>query len=498
MEKGRKVATLYTCFARLLAPGISGAAGLAAAALVLAASGCGQSEPVRTSVFLTVISGIRADHASAYGYRKATTPALDALAKEGTLFENAFTPASWGTSAQASLATGLYLAEHGVTFEHPILDASFETLAEKLKENGYATFAVSTDPAVGPDNGFDQGFDTFTGIGPEDEPSPDEGAATAETALIKWLESRKSRAETRPFFATVVLTNPRLPFNPPGEYRDRFLDNPMPLPQLDRLTQLWLPFARQLTLGVASLTPDEMAAFTALYDGEIAYADYRLGRMVEALRTAGVLEETLVIVTSDSGEDLGDHGLLADASRVYDSIARVPLVVRLPGKVPAGQRIADQVQTLDLGKMILATTAPGTGEAAPRASGALLMEPRPAAVIEGHYDPGALLYYRSVMPGADVSVYELNMVALRTPEYKYIVTSKGTGALFDLKADPGERTSVLAERAAKIPDLQSKLGAWVAGVNRSRPGAAEAVRAPAPPTDSRRPTPPAPGTAPAR
>ncbi|HEY3176872.1 MAG TPA: sulfatase [Candidatus Polarisedimenticolia bacterium] len=480
------MATLYITRFRRLPPVLTIAACLA----LSSAGGCGGRGPVSPNVLLVVVSGVRADHVSAYGYKKPTTPSLDALAKEGTLFENAITPAPWGPSAQASMATGLYMAEHGVTFDHPALEASFETLAEKLKKAGFSTLAVSTDPAVGPDTGFGQGFDSFTGIGPEDEPSPDDGAASAESALVHWLESRADQARETPFFATVLLTNSRLPFNPPGEYRDRFLDRPAPLPQIEKLTQLWLPFARQFTLGAARLTPDEMAVLIALYDGEIAYADYRLGRIVETLKDAGLLDETLVVVTSDSGDDLGDHGLLSDASRVYDSIVHVPLVMRLPGKVPPGERVADQVQTLDIGKSILALAArPGTGQpsAAPRSP---LMDRRPTAVIESRFDPGALRYYRSIMPGADTSVYELNMVAVRTQENKYIITSKGTGALFDLRADPGEHKSVLADQAAKIPDLQARLSAWTALLNRPRPEAA-AQKGPAP-------SPPPPTPAPAK
>jgi len=450
------VATLYST--------LLGRLGLTTALVfVVSSTGCGTPEPVRPNVLLVVISGLRADHVSSYGYRRVTTPTIDSLAKGGALFQYALTSSPWGPAAQASIATGLYQAEHGVAFEHPILNDSFQTLAEKLKESGYETFTVSTSSEIAPETGFAQGVDSFIGIQPEQEGSPDDGAAAAESALSKWIEEHAGKNASHPFFAAALFTNPHLPFNPPGEYRDKFIEKQIPQPRLDQLTQLWLPFARQYTLGAAELNPDEMAAFVSLYDGEVAYADYRLSRVIEALGRAGLKDDTLIIVTSDTGEDLGDHGMIADTSRLYDSIIRVPLVMNLPGKIQAGQRIADQVQTLDIIKTVMALTAkPAADRPAPAGDGTEMMARRAAAITEARFDPGAVKYYETILPGKDLSTYKMNMVAVRTLEEKYIVTSAGTGALFDLKSDPSEQKSVLAERMTQAGELQTKLNAWAA------------------------------------
>lgn len=399
-EKAKNVATLYSTLLRRLArPSV----------LVLSVvlfSGCGAPEPVRPNVLLVIISGLRADHVSSYGYRRVTTPAVDSLAKSGALYQNAVTSSPWGPAAHASIVTGLYQAEHGVAFEHPVLDGSFQTLAEKLKDAGYDTFAVSTSSEIGSEAGFGQGIDSFIGIQPEQEGSPDDGAAAAESAVTKWIEGRASKGAKNPFFACAVFTNPRLPLNPPGEYRDKFIEKQIPLPRLDQLAQLWLPFARQFTLGAAALSPDEMAAFVSLYDGEVAYADYRLSRVIDTLQRTGLLNDTLVIVTSDAGEDLGDHGLIADTTRLYDSIIHVPLVMSLPGKIQPGQRIADQVQTVDIMKTVLALAAPPAAQGSvPAGDGASLMGRRAAAITEARFDPGALRYYRTILPGKDLSPY---------------------------------------------------------------------------------------------
>ena len=435
--------------------GGSTAIGAALVATAVAAMGCSGRDP-RPNVLLVVVTGLRADHVSSYGYPRTTTPSIDALAAEGALFQTAIAPAGWGPSSQASMLTGLYPSEHAVSFDHPIIEGSLQTVAEGLKASGYATFAASADPAIGPRSGFGQGFDRFVEIDPAAEGLPDEGASRVESELLGWLDSRAS--DGSPFFAYLVMVNPQLPFNPPGEYRQKYLDRPVPLPRLERLSELWIPFARQINLEVATISEDDLRAMTGLYDGEVGYADYRLGRIVEGLRGDGLLDGTLVIVTSDAGEDLAEHGVIADASSLFDSIIHVPLVMRLPERIAAGLRVADQVQTHDVAGAIAKLTAadwrPGSGEPP--------MPLRAVAVSEARFEPAALRYYQSIAPGVDLSPYERNLLSVRTPELKYVLTSRNTAALFDLKADPGERASVLDSRQDDAAQMAGRLGEWIA------------------------------------
>jgi arylsulfatase A-like enzyme len=446
-----------------------------AALASLPLAGCGRSRPERPNVLLVIVSGARPDHMSAYGYPRATTPALQKLAAGGTLYENAITTAPWSLTAQASLVTGLYPSEHQVDFAHPVLEAALQTLAEKMKSAGYDTFGVSTDDLIGQGTGFTQGFDLFKELHPAAQGLPDEGGAAAESELLSWMGGRQ-KDTPRPFFAQVVLSNPHLPFNPQGEYQQKFIEHPIPQPRLEQLTQFWIPFARQFTLGMVQLTPDEKDALVSLYDGEIAYADYRLGRMVDALEKDRVLDDTLVVVAGDAGDDLGDHGQLSDVSYVWDSVVRVPLMLRLPERVPAGKKEAGQVQTIDLMEAIDRLTAPwkgSTGVSEP------VVRPRPAAIIEARYEPGAIAYYQRVMPAGDVAVFQRNLLAVRTPELKYILSSQGGEGLFDLVADPRETRSVAAERLPEAREMSARLNAWAAAL-RPPPGAAARGGTPAP------------------
>jgi len=440
------------------------AAPIAALTVVCAlTAGCGAGGQQRPNVLLVVISNLRADHISAAGYRRATTPNIDAIAAKGTFYETAVSPAPWTLAAHASILTGLFPAEHAVVYEHPVLEESLDTLPETLQAAGYATVAVSTESAIGQANGFGQGFETFTELHPEQEGSPDDGAARAESALTDWLGERKGTFRDKPFFAYVVLSNPALPFSPPGEYRQQFLDKALPLPHLDRLTQLWIPWARQYSLGLVTPSAEEMGALVSLYDGEIGYADYRLGRIVAALDDMGLGDDTLVVVTSDHGEDLGDHGMLSDTANLYDSVVRVPLVMSLPGRIAEGRRVTDQVETVDLMGAIVALTAKDAPAALPTAGP---ITPRQAAFMEARYDPAAIRYYASVMPGADVSIYERHLAGVRTSEFKYILTSRNTETLFDLQADPGENSPAVNSHPEEAERLRARIGTWVASLRK--------------------------------
>ncbi len=410
---------------------------------------------------------------SVYGYRRQTTPNAEELARSGTAFENAIATAPWRLTSQATLMTGLFPSEHGAVFNSPSLNPALETLAEKMKAEGYATLGVTTDAIISSQSGFDQGFDTFIEIRPEEDGLTDSGSSRAETELLRWIEGR-SGATGQPFFAYVLLTNPQLPFNPPGEYVEAFLERPLRAARLEQLTQYWIPFARQFTIGAAELTPEDLGALVALYDGEVSYADHRIGRVVESLREIGILDDTLVVLTSDVGEDLGDHGLLADASSLYDTMVHVPLVMRLPGIVAAGERVAAQVQTVDLVKAIGQMVKPAT----PLTEGISPMPLRPVAVSEARVDLEALGYYRRVKPDEDLSVLERNLLAVRTNEFKYILTSRGTAALFDLGADPGETESVLNQNTEVAQELMGKLNQWASAL--SRPAGLPAANLPVP------------------
>jgi arylsulfatase A-like enzyme len=284
--------------------------GLSLGATCLALSGCNQIEtkprplPTGPSVVLVTVDTLRADYVGAYQAGKHTeTPTLDALAAEGVRFANAVATAPLTLPSHTSIMTGLYPPHHGVR-DDAVFHAApeLETVAERFQAAGYATGAVVGAALLDAKFGLAQGFDDYDG------PAPGSGAAPG------GLEERKAADVTdralaflagadRPFFLWVHYYDPHADYAPPAPYRERFAKN--------------------------------------LYAGEVAYVDAQLGRLIAALRERGQLERTIVCVTADHGEGLGEHGELEHGYFVFESTLHVPWIVRGPG-IPAG-RVVDAV-----------------------------------------------------------------------------------------------------------------------------------------------------------
>jgi arylsulfatase A-like enzyme/Flp pilus assembly protein TadD len=277
---------------------------------LLALAGCNRisstpSRPQTPNLLLVTIDTLRADHVGAYGASGAKTPVLDRLAAEGRRFTTAIASAPLTLPSHASILTGLYPPHHGVRYNGiSRLQPSFETLTERLHDAGYATGAVVGSYVLAARYGLDQGFehyddDTRAHGNPAERP-----AVEVSDAAIAWLE----RAE-RPFFLWVHYYDPHEKYAPPEPFRSAFAGRP--------------------------------------YDGEIAYVDSELGRLIGALATRGELERTLIAVTADHGESLGEHSELTHSYSLYDAVLAVPLVFRGPG-VAAGPPLEGVVRTVDL------------------------------------------------------------------------------------------------------------------------------------------------------
>ena len=289
---------------------------LVAAPLVLAAIGAGVWLIRRPppNVLLVTIDTLRADHVGAYGYSAAATPVLDELAHRGVRFASVESAAPLTGPSHATILTGQYPPRHGVRENVSfLLEPGQTTLATRLRRRGYHTGAFVGAYPVAAGFGFGQGFDHFSeglhanpGIGQGAERPANEVA----DAAVDWL-----RAAAPPFFAWVHFYDPHAPYAPPPPFRERFADRP--------------------------------------YDGEIAFTDEQLGRVVGALREAGHAEDTLVLVLADHGEGLREHEEAGHGILIYESTLRVPLIVSGPG-VPRGLVVNDAVGTVDVVPTLLA------------------------------------------------------------------------------------------------------------------------------------------------
>jgi arylsulfatase A-like enzyme len=299
------------------------------------------------NIVLVLLDTLRADRTSAYGYARDTTPHLAALARRGLVFEEAHATASWTWPSTASILTGLLPEEHGVqdaasSFLSPALD----TLAEALQRSGYTTAAWSGSPLIVPDKLFDQGFEFFDASRAGNMRRSD----LLMPAALEWLGAA---SEWR-FFLYLHLMEPHAPYVPLPEGRARFAPEvPTSFDPRRSLDHQWELLARGFDEhGVVHtervVPPEEQRWISDLYDGCVWSADDWLGRLLQRLDQLGLTENTIVAVTSDHGEELFDHGLLAHAHALHRELVRVPLVLAGPG-LPQGERIAVPVSGAALG-----------------------------------------------------------------------------------------------------------------------------------------------------
>lgn len=398
------------------------------ALLSLGLAACaGEEQAPRPNVLLVTIDTLRADRCSVYGYEHRTTPHLEELAAGGVLVEEAYAPMATTAPSHAAILTGRFPLQLGLLQNGAELRAEELTLAERLSGLGYRTAAFVSAFPVHSKFGFDQGFESY------DEPTENERLAPDTLGrAMRWLDEWKGE---RPFFLWTHLFDPHSPYRPPAKHRQKFL--PEGATRQER--EAWL---------------------SAGYDGEIHFTDRHLGLLFEHLRSIGAWEDTLVIVTADHGEGLGDHGEhQGHGLFVYEEAVRVPLLFHWPGRLPAGRRVAGPVSTIEVEPTLLALLGiEDETAAAGRDLGAALRG-------EAELDPAHPIhtqrrsYLSEVVRDQEVKGFKFG---LRVGNWKYIeALEEETVELYDLALDPDERTNVAAEHPEAVEALARRVREWV-------------------------------------
>jgi arylsulfatase A-like enzyme len=352
---------------------------VAASLCLLAVCACAR-QAQRPNLLLITVDTLRADHVGSYGYARDTTPNLDALAAQGLRFTRAGSPRAKTTPAMASLLSGTYPHEHGVRDLASPLAPDVPLFAERLRGAGYSTGALVGNWVLGDSrSGLARGFELWSewlpdvvGVPPHDAPqrgarSLTDGALVAlglaEPPADPAFEPRRALVrEGRPWFLWLHYMDPHGAYDPPAEARVFESEGIERLPELDesqvpRTQPPHPPRVAEYNVPPEARLPDggvDVARVRDLYDGEIRYVDRELGRLVDALRAAGLLDDTLLVVTADHGESLGEHRYWFEHGMyAYENTCRVPLIVRLPA--PAG---AAPPQGVREGEISLADLAP--------------------------------------------------------------------------------------------------------------------------------------------
>ena len=403
-----------------------------AAATALMVSGRAQTAPP-PNVLLVTIDTVRADHVGAYGAAIGATPTLDRLAREGVRFGDATSQAPLTGPAHAAILTGQYPARIGVrdNATTPIPPGTM-TIAALLKGRGYRTGGFVGAFILAPEYGFAQGFDAFDAsfarfdTGMKLQAQRRAGEVTA--AALKWIQppaASRQPPPKQPWFAWVHYYDAHTPYDPPAPFRTRFRASP--------------------------------------YDGEIAYVDSNIAKLVAALEQSGELDRTLVVVAADHGEGLGDHGEAEHGLFLYESVLHVPWIMRLPGRASAGTVVKTQVRVVDM----LPTIAALVGAAAPKVDGENVMPFVSGAAPRDPTPSYAETYY----PKWHFGWSELKSV--RVGDWKYIDAPKSE--LYDMRADRREQRNAIDARGPLAGGLSAELAKIQAGF-----GAAATTDAPQP------------------
>ena len=354
------------------------------------------------NLVLVTLDTTRADRIGAYGARDVETPTFDALAQSGVLFEQAVSVAPLTLPAHSSLFTGRFPPEHGVRDNGGFfLGPEQLTLAEVLKARGYRTGGFVGAYVLDSKWGLNQGFDTYVddfdlsktrgvSLGAIQRP----GNEVVDKAL-PWIQ----QSAATPFFAWIHLYDAHSPYRPPEPFASRYRGHP--------------------------------------YNGEIAFADSQVGRIVAQLQSSGLFDRTVVVVMGDHGESLGDHGESAHGFFIYESVTHVPLVIRAPFSLTSNRRVSDPVRSVD----VMPTVLDLLGVPQPGAiSGVSLVSLMTGAKRELGLDT----YSEAMYPLHHYGWSDLR--ALRSGRYKVIDSPRPE--LYDLDRDPQEATNIFAERQA--------------------------------------------------
>lgn len=427
---------------------------LALAAGIAAGPSCGVGEETHAwrhpDVLLISVDTVRADHLTTYGYARDTTPRIAELARESMVFERAYAPTPHTLSSHGSLFTGLYPISHGLVKRGTVLSPDVPTLAELLSAHGYHTAGFVNAYFLSPEFGFSRGFEHYDFAHDIDD-FRDADATNAD--ILSWI----SGIGDGPLFLFAHFFDPhsdwnRLPYEAPADFSDRFVGDP---PDSFRAGNGKVWASRYLALLNRERTPVSAEArrhLSDLYDAGLAYTDDRVGMLLDALESRGRLERTIIILTSDHGEEFQEHGRMLHTQN-YEELMRVPLFVSLPemrglggpscrgregGASARPGRVRGLVQHVDF----LPTLAECIGFPAPeRVQGSSFL----SAVFGGATEREAVYFD---------TVGDAQRGILRADGWKLIESRRsGTKRLYHLETDPAEQQ----DRSSRHPELVATL-----------------------------------------
>jgi arylsulfatase A-like enzyme len=450
-------------------------------------------------IYVVVLDTLRASEGPTGPVAADTMPWLSAwAAKEAVSYTRAMSVAPWTLPAHATLFTGHYPSVHGAHERHLSLGTGFPTLAEWFKENGYRTAAVSANAWVGPEFGLGRGFDHFVRVWQLKKADSEvtkvlkhsqhlsrsakawRVLATHHPSELVNISFRYARRRIRygdfdagavnrealeivkgagssPLLLFVNLMEAHAPYWAPRRHRRRFLPAGAGASYARRIPQS----SSKVNARVARLRDRDWAVLRALYRAEVRYLDERLEQLLGSIDRHRGLGNAVVVVLSDHGDNIGDHGLMGHNYSVWETLLHVPLIIRYPDGVDGGTSDPRLAQTADILPTIVEAVGGSLGS---EVAGTSLRAPvtRELAVAEYLAPMPSMETMHLKYPNADLRRFDRSLRALRTADdEKFIWDSKGEHHLYDLRADPEETRNLALERPDRAAELAGSLARWV-------------------------------------
>ena len=435
----------------------------------------------RPNVLIYLIDTLRADHSSAYGYKRDTTPFLKKLGAAGVVFDDCQTQATWTKPSTASLMTSLYSFTHGIINDTDTIPNASATIAEQLRGAGYVTASAVSNPFAGRMTGLQRGFDymdEYQVVLRNRTEAADRGtdSAALNKVVFPWLE----RHRNEPFFLYAHATDPHAPYRPPAGFEEKFA-NPAETAEFNR-DYAKLRTEREYGGGTvvsrascakAGIDPDRFIRRAIdRYDGEILHNDHSLELLVDKLKQLGVLDNTLIIVVSDHGEEFWDHGWTAHGHSLYQELTHGAFVMWNPKLLPAPRRVAQPVQLIDVMPTVLDLLGLKIPVMVEGQSLTPLLRGKPferrGPVMSSRFaHPGAL-------PDGPVRENRTDTFAFVDAKWKLIYRDKAAKIgmnrveLYDRVADRTEQKNVAAEHPHEVESMMNEVGKWIDAQNKVR------------------------------
>jgi arylsulfatase A-like enzyme len=479
-------------------------------------SGLPRDPGERPNVLWIVMDTVRADALSCYGNKRGATPALDQLAREGVLFENVFATAPWTLPSHASMFTGTFSSKHGLTGNIAVLheeeritlrDIRETLIAEVFQEAGYITVGFSENPWISRGSGLDRGFGDFFDLWKQ------EMDRTKQTERFTFLDRAILRAQSfgiimrrglkdltdanytgtfvkrwlkradpqKPFFMFINFLEAHHGYTPPEPFRGRHLEGRVVSREAEEASGDPMKYIGR----IVELSEEGMQVLGALYRGEISYLDSEIGELLEFLRRGKILDQTVIVVTSDHGENFGWQHLMSHVFVVNDELLRVPLLIRYPGQIPAGRKVQDFIQLVDIFPTLL-ELADLTFEQEEQIQGLSLIPlikkgksmnfERRTVFAETETMVDLLKSAKDQYPSFNWDIYARPLRTVRKENLKYVWAGDGNHALYDFSVDGREMENLISSREDEATELAAVLEDWLASFEHPSPPAQKELK----------------------